>query len=280
MLLTACGGGGAGANGGYAASPPASPAPPTATAQALPTAAPAPWIPSPSDTFQWQLAGTLDTTVPASVYDLDAFGTPASSISTLHGAGRHAVCYVNAGAFERYRPDAAAFPADVIGSAYLGYPDESWLDIRRIDVLGPIMDARLDTCKGKGFDAVEPDNIEGWQNATGFPLTANDQLAYNAWFAQHVHARGMSIALKNEGPQAAQLLSAYDFVLAESCWSEGSCGLYAPFVNAKKAVFTVEYTERTTSASFHATVCPQAAAALMTAVLKNRNLDVYREVCP
>jgi hypothetical protein len=31
--------------------------------------------------------------------------------------------------------------------------------------------ARLDMCKAKGFDAVEPDNVDGYTNTTGFPLT-------------------------------------------------------------------------------------------------------------
>ncbi|GAC1423835.1 MAG: hypothetical protein NVSMB5_17690 [Candidatus Velthaea sp.] len=190
------------------------------------------------------------------------------------------MCYVNAGAYEKGRPDASTFPAAVIGAPYAGYPNESWLDIRRLDVLGPIMDARLDVCKSKGFDAVEPDNINGWENPTGFPLQPQDQINYNTWFAQHVHARGLSIALKNDGGQSAALLASFDFALTEDCWKQSLCNTYAPFVAAKKSVFTVEYTDLTTSATFHQSICPQARTAGMTALLKNRNLDSWREVCP
>jgi hypothetical protein len=31
----------------------------------------------------------------------------------------------------------------------------------------------------KGIDVIEPDEIDGWANSTGFPLTYNDQLTYN-----------------------------------------------------------------------------------------------------
>ena len=268
LAFTHCGGGG----GASAAAPGA--AAPAAISNA------ARWIPSPSDTLQWQLSGAFDPTVAATVYDVDAFETPAATVSALHASGRHAVCYVNAGAFETGRPDASSFPAALIGAAYAGWPGEFWLDVRRLDLLGPIMDARLDLCKSKGFDAVEPDNIDGYQNATGFPLQANDQIAYNTWIAQHAHARGMAVALKNDGDQAAALLTSFDFVLAEDCWQQSQCSAYAPFVAGGKPVFTVEYTDHWTDAAFHQTVCPKAAAASMTAVLKNRALDAWRDVCP
>ena len=34
-------------------------------------------------------------------------------------------------------------------------------------------------CARKGFDAVEFDNVDGYQNATGFPLSGADQFRYN-----------------------------------------------------------------------------------------------------
>ncbi len=67
-------------------------------------------------------------------------------------------------------------------------------------LLAPLMRARLDLCQAKGFDAVEPDNIDGYQvdGGTGFPLTAGDQLRYNRWIAAEAHCRGLSIGLKND----------------------------------------------------------------------------------
>lgn len=238
------------------------------------------WKPSTTDSFQWILGAALDLSANASVYDVDAFETSAASVASLHAMNRHAVCYINVGAYENWRPDAASFPTQTIGAAYSGWPGESWLDIRRIDLLGPIMQARLDMCAAKGFDAVEPDNIEGFENATGFPLSAADQIVYNTWLAALVHDRHMAIALKNDATQAAQLLGVYDFALTEDCWNQGWCAQLAPFHAAGKAVITVEYTDLTSAASFTSTVCPQARSAGFDAILKHRNLDAWIQTCP
>lgn len=240
------------------------------------------WSPNSTDTLQWQLSTAApDTSVNASVYDVDGAETPASTVATLHAAGRRVVCYMNAGVYENWRTDANAFPAAVIGNADAGWPGEYWLDIRRLDVLGPIMQARMDVCRSKGFDAIEPDNIDGFANATGFTLTASDQLTYNEWLAAQAHARGMSIALKNDNTQAAALLPFFDFALAEDCWTQGWCASdLARFHAAGKAVFTVEYSDAMTAAAFTTNVCPQAKSAGFFALFKNRSLDAYRTICP
>ena len=40
------------------------------------------------------------------------------------------------------------------------FPDEKWLDLRRLDLVAPIMLERLDIMKAKGCDAVEWDNAD------------------------------------------------------------------------------------------------------------------------
>ena len=40
----------------------------------------------------------------------------------------------------------------------------------------------MHSCCDKGFDGIEPDNIDGFLNNTGFDLTYEDQLAY-IWLA-------------------------------------------------------------------------------------------------
>lgn len=238
------------------------------------------WKPSPADTLQWILGAALDTSAAASVYDVDGFETNASDIARLHSMRRHAICYINAGAYENWRPDSATFPSQVIGNAYAGWPGESWLDIRRIDLLGPIMQARIDMCKSKGFDAIEPDNIEGYANATGFPLTAADQIVFNSWLASLAHERGLSIALKNDADQIGELQPLYDFALSEDCWNQGWCAQLAPFHSAGEAVFNAEYTDVTAPAAFLGSYCPQARVAGFDAIFKRRQLDAWLQTCP
>jgi hypothetical protein len=200
------------------------------------------WQPTPTTApWQWQLQGKVDTSVPAAVYDVDGFETPASTVRRLHAQGRHAICYLDVGSWESYRPDAATFPRSVIGRRYEGFPDERWLDIRRFHFFAGPLKRRFDLCARKGFDAVEPDNLAGWENKTGFRITAAAQLRFNRWVARQVHARGMAVALKNDGGQAGRLVGAFDFAIVEQCFQYRECDLYRPFVQASKAVFEAEY---------------------------------------
>jgi hypothetical protein len=86
---------------------------------------------------------------------VDMFDTSADQVASLHRQGKKAFCYISVGSWENWRPDKDKFPAIVLGNNYAGWPGEKWLDIRRIDLLAPILRARLDRCAGKGFDGVE-----------------------------------------------------------------------------------------------------------------------------
>lgn len=232
------------------------------------------WRPAVGVTWQWQLTGLpLDLAVDAEVYDVDLFTTDASTVAALHTRGRTVICYLSAGGWEDWRPDAAAFPAAVIGKPLDGWPGEKWLDIRRLDVLGPIIEARLDLCRDKGFDAVEPDNIDGYINDTGFPLSYTDQLRYNVWLADAAHARGLSIGLKNDLDQIPELLSSFDWALNEECFAHDECDALVPFIAAGKAVFHVEY--EVTTQEF----CPHTRPLGFSSMLKRWDLDSWRETC-
>lgn len=230
------------------------------------------WRPAPRATFQIQFAGELDLSVEAQVYELD-YEVDRAVVEQLQASGRRVVCYINGGAWEDWRPDAAAFPAAVIGKPLAGWPGERWLDIRRLGVLAPIMRARMDTCREKGFDAVDPDNVNGYVNRSGFPLRATDQLRYNRWLAATAHTRGLAIALKNDGDQAKALAPVFDFAVVEECFQYRECELYLPFVKARKAVFDLEY--KLAPARY----CAQARKLGIVAIFKRRNLDAHRVVC-
>ncbi|MEJ2209917.1 MAG: endo alpha-1,4 polygalactosaminidase [Anaerolineae bacterium] len=258
------------------ASPPSHTAAPRPGGALRPTSHPAVGTP-----WQWQLTGLpIDLAAEAEMYDIDLFDNEAGTIAALHARGRFVVCYLSAGSWEDWRPDADLFPALVLGNDYEGWPGERWLDIRRIDLLAPIMRARLDLCRAKGFDGVEPDNVDGYSNDTGFALTYEDQLAYNRWLADEAHARGLSIGLKNDAEQAGDLLADFDWALTEDCFAQGWCGEVAPFVEAGKAVFAAEYTDELTVKRFLKGVCPQAEAIGFSAILKDRDLDAWRQDCP
>lgn len=231
------------------------------------------WKPAPGASWQIQLQGALDTSLAVSVYDIDLFDTPQAKINKLHKRGSKVICYFNAGAFEEWRQDAGSFPSAVLGNPLDGWPGERWLDVRRIDQLAAIMRARLDLAKTKRCDAVDPDNVDGYTNNTGFAITAADQLNYNKWLAAEAHARGLAIGLKNDLEQIADLVIYFDFAVNEQCVQYRECDLLLPFVRANKAVFGIEYKGKPEK------ICAEANRRNFDTLIKRLDLKAWRLAC-
>jgi hypothetical protein len=231
------------------------------------------WTPNGSPAWQVQFAGLIDLTVRADIFDLDAFDTGRRVVRRLHQSGRHAVCYINAGAWEKWRPDASRYPENVRGRPLDGWPGERWLDVRRIDVLGPIIQDRLAMCRAKGFDGVEFDNVDGYANATGFPLTAHDQLVFDRWLADAAHAAGLAVGLKNTLGLAGRLEPRFDFAILEQCFEYRECGRARPFLDAGKPVLDIEYSRR------RGQFCDRARALGLFAMRKHLALGAWRRAC-
>ncbi len=236
------------------------------------------WVPRQGLQWQYQLQGKLKTNlcvVPTSggacvrpnVYDVDLYATNgttlnSAAVAAVHAVGDHAVCYVDAGTWEDFRPDAGAYPASVKGLSN-GWPGERWLDIRATGVLLPIITARVAKCEAAGFDAVDFDNVDGYENKTGFPLTAAEQLTFNEDLAAIAHAHGLSVGLKNDIDQLGQLQSTFDFAINEQCAQYDECDAYDGWTAAGKAVVEVEY--RAKPSRF----CPSADAHRRDAIQKS-----------
>ena len=228
--------------------------------------------PPPRAPWQWQLDGRLDLSVPARVYDVDGFDTSRATVARLHRAGRYVVCYVDVGTWENWRPDRRRFPARALGAPN-GWPGERWLDVRQLALLAPLLRARFAICRAKGFDAVEPDNVDAYANRSGFPLRARDQLRFNRWIARAVHAQRLAVALKNDLGQAAALQPSFDFAVVEQCFQYRECGLTRPFLRAHKGVYDAEY------ALPRAAFCGAARRLGVNAMRKRMGLGAWREPC-
>ena len=196
-----------------------------------------------NDTFYWQLQGDLRDDIPAKIYDIDLFDNNASVINKLKEKGKIVICYMNAGAFEEWRSDAFLFSDDVLGNVLDGWEGERWLDIRSEEVR-EIMKKRMDLVKSKGCDGIEPDNIDGYLNNTGFDLTYEDQLEYNKFLSNEAKKRGLLIALKNDLDQASDLVNYFDFLLVEEGIEYNETYKFKPFIDKNKPVFDVEYNEK------------------------------------
>lgn len=218
--------------------------------------------------WQLQLQGTPQLDVAASLYELDLFDTSAQTITTLHSQHRKLLCYFSAGSLEEWRPDASRLPSEVLGAPLAGWPGEVWLDIRTSEVR-ELMRTRLQLARDKGCDGVDPDNVDGYLQNSGFALNAADQLDYNRFLAREAHALGLTIALKNDLLQIPALVSSFDLAINEQCHAYQECQLLTPFVQAEKPVLNIEYDERfMVDASSQQQLCDEAAQlGLQTQVL-------------
>jgi len=283
-------------------------------AVACDTGAGACWHPARTDRWQYQLQGAQDAmgncqfaatggidvaisappfgggaAVTPAVFDIDLLMDPvcapggsnavdnSAAVSAIHGNGGHVLCYVSAGTYEPFRPDAQdyvdfdqACGNCLIGKPVAGFRDEHWLDIRddqgqRTFILSKLA-ARVDRCKTDGFDAVEFDNVEGYANSSGFPLSDGDQLVFNTSVANLAHARGLTAALKNDLGQVTELVPYFDMAVNEQCQQFDECAALDPFIGAGKAVFQVEYEVQPSG------FCAAANAANRSAIAKTVDL--------
>jgi hypothetical protein len=184
------------------------------------------------------------------VYDIDGQEATAADVAAIHAAGAIAVCYVDVGTLEMGRPDYSDFPSSVIGPAVQGWPGENWLLVTAANqpIILPLMKARFQNwCLAKGFDAIEPDNLDGWTNIT--QITETDNVNYDLAIGQLAQALPLSIGLKNvmtdlDASQYPEFLALFQWALNEQCYEYSECSTYTQagsFIPAGKAVFDVEY---------------------------------------
>lgn len=245
------------------------------------------WRPTPGTTWHWQLIRHVDpSALTVEMADLDLFDARPRQVNggvidALHARGIVAICYLDTGAWESFRPDAGRFPRSVIGNrSYASNGDpwvgERWLDIRRRSwpEFAQIMWRRLDLATRLGCDGVEPDQNNPWGNRPGFPITKADEHAWYLKVAREAHRRGLSVGMKN-GVEVvdAQTVAAFDWALNEECFQYAECNRMMPFIHANKAVFQTEYT------GDPATFCPRAHARGFSTLKKHLSLGSWVIAC-
>jgi hypothetical protein len=251
------------------------------------------WVPALGTTWQWQISGTVDTSLDVDMYDIDLFeavpsnttmtsgvtalkGGNAGVINTLHGQGRKVICYMESGSYADFRPDKDLFPSDVLGNNMDGWPGEKWLDIREQawPKFAWIFWARMDLAKTIGCDGVEPDTNNPLGNDPGFNITAADQKKWYLEVARQAHLRGLSVGQKNGVETTdADTAAAFDWNLNEECFQYNECDTLQPFLDAGKVVFNTEYQGDPTS------FCPQANTLGFSSIRKQLDLDAWVRQC-
>ncbi len=255
------------------------------------------WRPAPGTTWQWQIVGKIGRLRNVQMYDVDledavpstrtvrvpGFGSArwpagqnAGIIKRLHAHGIVAICYLDSGAWESYRPDARLFPRKVIGNS-TGWAGERWLDIRPSSWrrFAPIVWARFRLAKRIGCDGIEPDENNPIGNRPGFPISLKDEHHWYVKVAHEAHRLGLSVGMKN-GVEVLdkRLAHIFDWSLNEECVYYHECGREHPFIAAHKAVFQAEYIADwrhrgpDTLAAVASRVCPPSLAQGFSTLVK------------
>ena len=92
----------------------------------------------------------VDPVVSGNNYTLNTAAVNRIRTSTDGQRTKWAICYLSAGTFEPWRPDASLFPTYLKGKSVSGFGEEKWLDIRQLTILLPIMEARAQKCRDSG----------------------------------------------------------------------------------------------------------------------------------
>lgn len=199
-------------------------------------------FPSEALRLHYQLGSTPTNYKGADWVVVDLFDSNASTVKKLQQAGKFVVCYFSAGTAENWRPDYKSFPKKVVGKKMEDWDGEYWLDVRSPDVLA-IHKKRLDRAVQMGCDGVDPDNVDGYQNNTGFSIKSADQVNFLKNLVKEAQARSLEIGLKNATDLASSLAKYFDWIIVEECYKYKECSKYNAFPKSNKPAFMIEYTK-------------------------------------
>ncbi|OCK84858.1 glycoside hydrolase family 114 protein [Lepidopterella palustris CBS 459.81] len=282
-----------GSNGSSPSSVPSSaPSSSTTVPPAQPSSTNKPtWTPSVNSTWQIVLQDPLDLSTSAttitpdvSIYDIDLFTNSKDTITTLHKLNKKVICYFSAGSYEPNRPDASNFTSADKGATLDGWPDEKWLDLNSTNVRN-IMAARIQLAADKGCDAIDPDNIDGYQNNNGLNLTPADSISFLTFLSTAALTHNLSMGLKNAGDIVPTVLPLAQFSVNEQCVNYAECESFAPFITAGKPVFHIEYPSdapnlmRSDLNKYCGTSGDASGSLGFSTVLKKMSLDGWVEFC-
>lgn len=265
--------------------------------------------------FEYQISSHDQQLPPdnvADVWALDGQLVSQETVQRLKSKGKQVICYINIGSWDPGKidvqhwmkldaneipiPGAGIYPYDhfkidnamgnvpIWGMRYgfAAFNNEFWWNIFH-PAVAAIIDQRIDTCASKGFEAVEPDNIDAnvyeddagaLVDPTGFGWTEDRMIEFNKQLANKVHARGMKIFQKNGSDLVAGLVDTYDGAITEGCLANDECAEFQPYTQLGKPVYAIEYTDELSADEFQAKAC-NSESLPYSYVLKDRLVEPY-----
>jgi hypothetical protein len=198
--------------------------------------------------FDYQIGGAYRPPAGVQIVDRDRHGRPVS--------GRYNICYVNAfqaqpGELSWWRREHPRLLLhDSSGHEVVDHGwNEVLLDVGTVAkrrALAVILGNWIDGCARRGFQAIEPDNLDSYTRSKGL-LHASDAVAFAARLSAHAHRDGLRIAQKNAVELAGRRArTGFDFAIAEECQVYRECPGYLRSYG--DAVIEIEYTDNGRSA--------------------------------
>jgi hypothetical protein len=228
-------------------------------------------LPPANGRFDYQIGGAYKPLASVRIVDRDRTSKPAPGV--------YNICYINAfqtqayqdGWWRRHHPKLLLRNANGALIEDPGWPGEIILNTSTTadrHSLAVVEDRWLAGCKAKGFEAVEPDNLDSNTRSHGL-LTQAEDFAFAKLLVTQGHADGLAIAQKNDAEQSAHLRRhvGFDFAIAEECQVYSECNFYTKTYGAQ--VYEVEYTDNGRAA--YAKSCA-ARGARISIILRDRNV--------
>ncbi|KAK0388897.1 hypothetical protein NLU13_2474 [Sarocladium strictum] len=244
------------------------------------------WVPAIGQSWQIVLNAPLkiDPKKPVvipdvDVYTIDLFDNSAQTVAALHKLNKKVIAYFSAGTYEDWRSDAKKFAKDDLGKPMEDWAGERWLKLKSSNVRN-IMAERIKLAAQKGFDAIDPDNVDGYGNKNGLGLTKADSVDFIKSLSKEAKKYGLSIGLKNAGEIIPQVLSVVDFQVNEQCVKYNEVQTFEAFIKAGKAVFHIEYPKgapKSVSTKTKAAIFGAKGTERFTTLLKTMDLDGWVE---
>ena len=115
-------------------------------------------------------------------------GKSESTIANYHKAGKKVICYFSAGTIEQNRDDYDKFAEvpNLVRNTYSAWPKERWLDYR-VSGIKPLMKDRMKAAIKKGCDAIEVDNVDGYQVGDVKNVWSHHQLDNHQHYQLQLH---------------------------------------------------------------------------------------------
>ncbi|KAJ7628537.1 glycoside hydrolase family 114 protein [Roridomyces roridus] len=239
------------------------------------------------------LAAPTTPTFPANGkfdYQIGAPYTPAAGVKVVErdhsqspAAGLFNICYLNA--FQT-QPEEKSFWTSspnkdllLLTKAGALFEDKDWKGEYFLDTttdakrqrIATILNGWIDQCADKGFNAIEPDNLDTFTRSKGL-LTADNNLALAKLFTDHAHSRGLLVAQKNTGGELGskgKAQAGFDFAVAEECNEYDECGSYTDVYGAK--VIEIEYTDADDASANFKAAC-KARGSSISVILRDRQV--------